>query len=151
MEEFVIVQQAESSAQEEYKRPKLASPFDFVKSVTETKEYMFSDDTSLEYQPYVINRALSNLPDCLFFANEMNRYNSYIPLQQQYEFYFHSLDKKRRYGGWNKMVKNEDVVLIMDAFGYSRQKAEQVLPILTEDQLTQMRNQNGGRAKNSRR
>lgn len=151
MEEFVIVQPLESEAAREYKRPKLASPFDFVKSATETKEYMFNEDTSSEYQSYIINRALSNIPDCLFFANEMNRWGSNIPEKQQYDFYFYSLDKKKRYGGWNKVEKNEDLELVMDSYGYSRQKAEQVISLLTEDQLTQMRNQNGGRIKNYRR
>jgi hypothetical protein len=120
------------------------SPFEFVNSISETKEYIFAEETQSGYNPYVINRALSNQPDCLFFANEMNRYSS-IPPKAQYEFYLYSIDKKRRRGKWEKAVKDEDLELIMEVYEYNRAKAEQVIAIFTEDQINELRNRYGGR------
>lgn len=125
-------------------KPTTTSPFEFVNSISESKEYLFREDTQSGYTPYVINRAFSNQPDCLFLANEMNRYSS-IPPQAQYDFYFYSVDKKRRRGKWEKSEKDVDLELVMECFDYSRLKAEQVIKIFTEDQLEQLRNRHGGR------
>lgn len=125
-------------------KPTTTSPFEFVNSISESKEYIFDEETQSGYSPYVINRALSNQPDCLFFANEMNRYLG-IPNKSQYDFYFYSISKRKRRGKWEKAEKNEDVALVMDTYNYSRQKAEQVVSILTEEQLDQLRSRNGGR------
>lgn len=120
--------------------------FSFVNSIGENKEYIYSDDTSAEYSAYMINRAMSNHPDCLFLANEMNKY-SQVPNNSQYDFYFYSVPKKKRYGKWAKAEKVPQLELIMEVYGYSRAKAEQVLDLLTPEQLTIMENRHGGRTK----
>lgn len=120
------------------------SPFDFVRSVTETKENIYYEGSDSFYIPFIINRALSNQPDCLFAANEINKFRD-VPKKTQYEYYFHLLDKRRRYGAWAKNEKNSDVELIMAVYGYNRQRAEHTLPLLNEEQLKKMRNRHGGR------
>lgn len=132
-----------SQSEAEWK-PETTSPFEFVNSISESKEYIFSEETERGYNPYVINRAFSNQPDCLFFANEMNRYNL-IPAKSQYDFYFYSVDKRRRRGKWEKAEKDEELELIMEAYQYSRSKAEQVVRIFSDEQLDQLRSRHGGR------
>jgi hypothetical protein len=125
-------------------KPTTTSPFEFVNSISESKEYIFNEETQAGYNPYVINRAFSNQPDCLFFANELNKYPS-IPNKAQYDFYFYSIDKRRRRGKWEKPEKNDNLNLVMEVYQYSRQKAEQVLTLLNDEQLEQLRSQHGGR------
>lgn len=133
------------SSQDSEWKPETVSPFEFVNSISETKKYVFDEQTESGYNPYIINRAMSNQPDCLFVANEMNQYNS-IPKKSQYDFYFYSIEKKRRRGKWEKAEKDADLELVMEMLDYSRAKAEQVISIFTQEQLEQMRNIYGGRA-----
>ena len=63
----------------------MTKPFDYATAILQTKKQMIVDEiTEKEYQPFLINRALSQHKDCVLFANEMNRR--------------HHLDKKPQIG-----------------------------------------------------
>ena len=49
------------------------NPFDFVKSITYTKQDIMHDLNKSEYESFLVNRALSYYQDCILYANEMNR------------------------------------------------------------------------------
>ncbi len=105
------------------------SPFEIVSAVCEKTQGRLDVEES-GYEAYVINRALSNTLDTVFFANEMNAaYN--LPKQWQFDFYFFGLDKRKRFGKWHK---NQDDVktleLIQEYLGCSRAKAKEVEDIL---------------------
>lgn len=128
--------------------PKKLSPFDFVKSVTETKERIDLVENEKEYTAFVINKALSFNPDCLFMVQEMNQYPD-IPKDAQYEFYLNGLAKKRRYGRWVKKDSfPSDLELVKEVYGYSNEKAITALNILSEKQLVQLKTlmNKGGRS-----
>ena len=104
------------------------SPFDIASNINEKKGVL--DVEEVGYDTYVINRVFSNTADSVLFANELNiRWG--IPKQQQYDFYYHGLPKKKRFGKW---YKNQDdtasLKLIQEYFGYSRRKAKDVLELL---------------------
>lgn len=117
----------------------MGSPFDFVKSVCETKEYIYSDDTEKDYQPFIINKALSfNIQD-LFLASEINKYSS-IPKKSQYDFYLNSLDKGRRSGRWVKKDSfPEDLAFIKEVFNYNNDQSIAALNIIGEDELLELK------------
>lgn len=104
------------------------SPFDIASHINEKKGVL--DVEEIGYNAYVINKVLSNTIDSVLFANEMNRYWS-VPTQQQFDFFYHGLPKKKRYGKWHK---NQDdtasLDLIQEYYGYSRKRAKDVLGIL---------------------
>jgi hypothetical protein len=113
------------------------TPFDIVKAIN-TKEDIdvFSDE---DYSPWVINKAFSNTRDTVFFANEMNRFLG-IPKIAQYQFYFHGVSKKKRFGKWNKSQDDEATIkLVQEAFGYSYHRAKDTVPILSVEQLTKIK------------
>lgn len=115
------------------------SPFVFVDALTETKENLFSEETEKDYQPFLINRALSFNPDCMFYVAEMNKYRE-VPKKAQHDFYLNTLDKKRRYGRWVKKDSfNDDIDLVKEVFGYSTRRSIDALELLTEEQLAQLR------------
>lgn len=104
------------------------SPFEITSHINEKKGVL--DVEEVGYDAYVINRVLSNTADSVLFANEMNRYWN-IPRQQQYDFYYHGLPKKKRFGKWHKNQDDKDSLeLIQEYFGYSRRKAKDVLKLL---------------------
>lgn len=123
------------------------SPFDIASHINEKKGVL--DVEEVGYDAYVINRVLSNTIDSVLFANEMNlRWN--VPKQQQYDFYYHGLPKKKRFGKWHKNQDDTDSLeLIQEYFGYSRRKAKDVLGLLRPhlDQIAQELEKGGRRGK----
>lgn len=119
----------------------MTSPFDYVKSITTTKEDMLSnpENDPQQYVPYIVNKSLSSFPDCLFFANEMNRYNS-LDKDMQYHYYLNSIRKSKRFAKWLKRVDEENLDLVKKYFGYNNIKAKQALRILTTEQLEEIKN-----------
>lgn len=127
----------------------MTTPFQFLDSIYKTKENVFDPDNTKEYNKFMINRGLSYNIDCLFYSNELNRFAD-IPEKAHYEFLLEVIDKKPRYGKWFKKEHDDaDVLLIMEMYKYSKEKAEHALDILTDEQLQKMRNAKGG--KNVRR
>jgi hypothetical protein len=124
----------------------MVSPFDFVKSVTETKEDIYDGNES-SYNPYLINKALSFNVDCVFISSEMNKYPD-IPKSAQYLFLLNSIEKKRRHGKWiKKDTISDDIALIKEAYGYSNEKAIAAMSLLTDKQLLYLKDKlnKGGR------
>ncbi len=104
------------------------SPFEITSHINEKKGVL--DVEEIGYNAYVINKALSNTIDSALFANEMNRYWD-IPTQQQFDFYYYGLPKKKRFGKWHKNQDDvESLNLIQEYYGYSRKRAKDVLSLL---------------------
>lgn len=114
------------------------SPFDFVKSVTETKEDIFEGNEK-DYNPFVINKALSFNADCVFVVHELSKYPD-IPKDSQYRLLLNILDKKKRWGKWVKKDSlPDDIDLLKEAYGYSNDKALAALPLFSDKQLLELR------------
>lgn len=104
------------------------SPFDMAKRLNEKSGHV--DVQTTGYEPYMINRVMSNTSDTILFANEMNRFWQ-MPKQWQFDFYYFGLPKKKRFGKWNKNTDDVQALsLIEEYFGYSRSKAKDVLELL---------------------
>lgn len=104
------------------------SPFDIASVINEKKGSLDAEEVG--YVPYMVNRIFSNTFDSVIFANEMNRYSN-LSRQQQFDFYYHGLGKKKRFGKWHKNQDDtEELELIQEAFGYSKKKAKGVLNLL---------------------
>ena len=106
---------------------------DWLNSINFTKED-FSEEIK-EYPPYIINRCLSGHIDCVMFSNEMNM-NHHLDKDMQYSFYLNSLRKRKRFSPWLRKDKVTDLECIKSYYGYSNEKASQVLKILTKEQIT---------------
>jgi hypothetical protein len=119
---------------EDVKSKKL-SPFDFIGAITYSKEQLIVDDeTEKQYNPFIVNRGLSNSMDTVIWANEMNS-RPHIDKKAQFAFLMKSIPKRKRYDKWAKTEEIENLDLVMDYYGFGRDKAEVALSILTSDQL----------------
>lgn len=104
------------------------SPFEIASCINEKKGVLEADEVG--YNSFIINKVYSNTADSIMFANEMNRYWSLSP-QQQFDFYYYGLPKKRRYGKWNKCEDDEKAIqLIQEYYGFSRRKAKEVVHLV---------------------
>ena len=113
---------------------------EWLNSINNTKKNLIDEDPSLEkeYPPYIINRCFSGHIDSIMFANELNKYPN-LQKKLQYDFFLNSLRKKKRFSPWLRKDQIKNLDLIKQYYGYSNEKAKQVLNILTKEQLSFMR------------
>ena len=109
---------------------------DWLNSISFTKEDL--SENIKDYAPYIINRCLSGHIDCVMYANEMNMHHQ-LDKDMQYSFYLNSLRKKKRFSPWLRKDQIKDLDIIKQYYGYSNEKAKQVLNILTQEQLSSIR------------
>ena len=121
---------------------------DWLNSINTGKNNLIDEDTDLEkkYPFYIVNRCLSGHIDAVMFANEMNKHPN-LAKKLQYDFFLNSLRKRRRYSPWLRKEQIENLELVKRYYGYSNEKAKQVLNILTREQLSFIRDRldTGGR------
>ena len=109
---------------------------DWLKSINETKTNLIDEDPLLEpkYLPYIINRCLSGHIDSLMYANEMN-INHCLDYKLQYDFLLNTLRSKKRFSPWVRKDELVNLQIVKKYYGYSDEKAKQVLPLLSNEQL----------------
>ena len=109
---------------------------DWLNSINLNKKNLIDEDPSVEkeYPPFIINKCLSGHLDTVMFANEMNKY-SFLPKKMLHDFFIHIVRKKKRFSPWLRKDKINDLDIVKQYYGYSNAKAEQILKILTKEQL----------------
>ena len=121
--------------------------FDYLNSINATKKNIMNDDLDEKaYNSFMVNRGLSYFNDTVIYANEMNRY-SHLDSKMQYDFLRQIVRKRKRFSKWHKADKTPDAEVVSTYYGYSKEKALEVLKILTPDQLNVLRRKvsKGGR------
>lgn len=83
------------------------------------------EEVESEYEAFMINKAMSLHEDTIHHANLMNRYYD-LPAKMQYHFYWHAVPRKKRFAQWPKKTKSNLIKMIMEAYGYNRQHAEEI-------------------------
>lgn len=112
---------------------------EILPSLLKTKERCISSENEKEYVPFIVNRAISQHQDCIFYANEINKF-PHTPRLLQYDFYLNSLRSwKRPYQKWVKYEPLENLELIKKHYGFSSEKAKDALRILTEEQIHEIK------------
>jgi len=112
------------------------SPFDYLNSINYNKtDIMIDDMTEKSYNGFMINRSLSYFQDTVQFANLMNRYH-HLDNKLQYHFLINIIRKRQRFSKWMKPETESDIEVVKQYYGYSNEKARQVLSLLSPEQIT---------------
>ena len=113
---------------------------DWLNSINSTKKNIIDEDpdTESKYLPYIINRCMSGHLDVIMYANEMNL-AQHLDKKLQYDFYLNTLRSRKRYSPWIRKEELKNLDCIKSYYGYSNEKAKQVLPLLSEEQITFIR------------
>ena len=113
---------------------------EWLNSINFNKDNLIDEDPDIEkqYPSYIVNRCLSGHIDAILFANEMNMRPN-LSKKLQYDFFLNSLRKRKRYSPWIRKEQLENLDLVKSYYGYSSEKAKQVLNILTREQLSFIR------------
>jgi hypothetical protein len=112
---------------------------DILNSINQTKENLLSKDPRLEkdYVPFVINKCFSYFPDTIFYANRMNQ-SAFLDKKMQYDYYIHSVPKRKRFSKWIKPEENKDLEVVKEVYGYSDARAREVIDMLPMDKLREL-------------
>lgn len=111
------------------------TPFDFINAISHTKQdLMEAENWESQYKSYVINKGLSFYPDTVIQANEMNS-RPHLDKRMQFSFLINIIRSKKRYSKWLKPEKLNDLEVVQEYYGYSKEKARQVLPLLSDEQI----------------
>jgi|TARA_B100000035_G_scaffold314958_1_gene333176 hypothetical protein len=109
--------------------------FDYLNSINLSKQDIMIDDLAeKEYNPFMVNRGLSYFNDTVLMANEMNMY-AHLDKKLQYHFLINIVRKKKRFSKWAKPEKESDIEAVKEYYGYSNEKARQILTLLSPEQI----------------
>ena len=114
---------------------------DYLNAINHKKDdLMDGEDLFWEkkYPTYIVNKALSSFPECLLYANEMNKMH-HLDKKLQFQFFLNSIRPKKRFSKWLRSSKIKNLEYVKEYYGYSNEKAKQALEILNDDQLEEIR------------
>ena len=115
------------------------SPFDYRNSINFSKlDIMIDDIAEKKYSPFMVNRTLSYFPDTVAAANEMNRHH-HLDNRLQYSFLINIIRKRKRFSKWAKNTDPDALSVVKEYYGYSNEKARQVLSLLSNEQIIELK------------
>ena len=123
------------------------NPFEYCNAINYTKKNIMIDDVAEKaYAPYMVNRQLSYFNDTVLAANEMNL-KHHIDNRLQFDFFINIVRKRKRFSKWFKPEQISDLDVVKKYYGYSNEKARQVLTLLSTEQINELKNKvaKGGR------
>ena len=120
----------------------MSNPFDYAEAILQSKKQLVIDEiTEKEYNPFLINRALSQHKDCVLFADEMNRRHG-LDKKLQNDFLLNTVrSMKRPIAKWAKAEKNDDLECVKLVYGLSDSKARDALRLLSKEQIRKLKEQ----------
>ena len=120
----------------------MSNLFDYATAILQNKKQLIVDDiTEKEYNPFLINRALSQHKDCVVFANEMNS-RHYLEKKLQFDFLLNTVrSMKRPFAKWAKAETNDDLECVKLVYGLSDSKARGALRLLSKEQIQKLKEQ----------
>ena len=123
------------------------NPFEYCNAINYTKKDIMVDDIAeRSYNSFMINRQLSYFPDTVLAANEMNR-NHHLDNRLQFDFFINIIRKRKRFSKWYKPETISDLDAVKKYYGYSNEKARQVLTLLSPEHINELKRKvtTGGR------
>ena len=123
----------------------MAKPFDFTRAASDTKEDLIgkNPDEEANYIPWLANRHFSYFLDTLIDANYMNQFHV-LDKKLQFDYYLHSLTKKKRFTKWAKPNIVPEYQLIIDEIcselNIRKGLAEKYFDLISEEEKTRLLN-----------
>jgi len=123
------------------------NPFDYVNAINYSKkDIMVTRDDEKAYAPFMVNRSLSYFSDTVVIVNEMNKFH-HLDSRLQFSFLINIIRKRKRFSKWVKPEVQNDIESVKEYYGYSNEKARQILSLLSPSQIKQIKEKvnKGGR------
>ena len=111
--------------------------FDYLNAITYKKNNIMEDNLFVEkgYDPYKINKFLSEHYNCIVHVNEMN-YRPFADNKLQFDYLINTIRKNfRKAEKWLRPENLDDIACVQEFFNYSKGKARVAMEILTDQDL----------------
>ena len=126
---------------------------DYLKAINQTKEPLMDDEDEQwekKYPAFIVNKCIMPFQDTILFVNEMNQYPQ-LDKKLQFDFYLNSLRSRKRYTPWMKAKKLENLEYVKEYYGYNNEKAKVALDILSDEQISAIKQKLDKGGRNGRR
>ena len=113
---------------------------EYLKAINQSKEPLMDTADEMwekKYPAFVVNRCVYPFSDTILLVNEMNIYNG-LDNKLQFHFLLNSTRARKRFSPWLKTSKIKNLETIKEYFGYSDQRAKEVLNVLTDEDISYM-------------
>ena len=122
---------------------------EYLKAINQTKEpLMDGDDEEWErkYPPFIVNKCVAPFADTIMLVNEINQLPN-VDKKMQFDFLLNSLRPRKRFTPWLKATKLENLEYVKEFYGYNNVKAKAALDILSDEQISAIKQKlnKGGR------
>ena len=111
---------------------------EYLNAINFTKKNLMDSDDLLwqkKYPAFIVNKILSGFQDCIMLINEMNR-NHFVDKDMQFQFLLNSIRSKKRYSPFLRSSKLKDLDVVKEYYGYNNEKAKIALDILSDEQIS---------------
>jgi hypothetical protein len=122
---------------------------DYLNAINQSKEPLLDSEDeqwTKKYPPYIVNKCLAPFPDTIQLVNEMNQL-PHLDKKLQFDFLINSLRPRKRFQPWMKAKKLDNLEYVKEFYGYNNEKARSALDILTDEQISAIKQKlnKGGR------
>ena len=122
---------------------------EYLNAINFTKKNLMDSEDKLwakKYPAFIVNKILSGFQDCIMLVNEMNR-NHFMDKDMQFQFLLNSIRSKKRYSPFLRSSKLKDLDVVKEYYGYNNEKAKIALDILSDEQISAIKQKlnKGGR------
>jgi hypothetical protein len=122
---------------------------DYLKAINQTKEPLLDTEDEIwekKYAPFIVNKCLAPFSDTIMLVNEINQQH-HLDKKLQFDFLINSLRPRNRYAPWMKAKKLKNLEYVKEFYGFNNAKAKSALDILTDDQVSAIKDKlnKGGR------
>lgn len=95
-------------------------------------------DAVKDYPAFIVNRILGGFIDTLLYVNQLN-IREFADKQMQYDYLINAVSKRKRFNRKIEVDNNLNISLVMEHYNYNRERALEILPLLTDEKLAEMK------------
>ena len=122
---------------------------DYLNAINYNKTpLMDTEDEEWEkkYPSFIVNKCVAPFTDTILLVNEINQLH-HLDKKMQFDFLLNSLRPRKRYTPWLKAKKLENLKYVKEYYGYNNEKARVALDILSDEQISAIKQKlkKGGR------
>ena len=122
---------------------------DYLGAINNTKENLLDTEDEMwekKYAPFIVNKCVAPFTDTLMLVNEINRLH-HLDKKLQFDYLLNTIRPRKRYTPWMKAKKLKNLDDVKEYYGYNNEKAKQALDILSDEQISAIKQKlyKGGR------
>jgi len=122
---------------------------DYLNAINYNKTpLMDTEDAEWEkkYPSFIVNKCVAPFTDTILLVNEINQLH-HLDKKMQFDFLLNSLRPRKRYTPWLKAKKLKNLQYVKEYYGYNNEKAKVALDILSDEQISAIKQKlkKGGR------